>query len=330
MLPLVLFGQKIGQRNYFDCFEASYGGLLAFHIKNYRLIRDFYCLFDCFSLIESSTQKVQLSSRSFDINNYAYNMFGFEEVKIDSLLKSSIKTQIHEPFIIYLDEYYVRENKNYHSSHFYHCSLGKKIVSRNRIIVIDPGLEITKGIGYSADERIINIDNEIFAKPENFLIIIAKRKNNCDHDQRVKNKNVLSMFLSLRKLNFDYWNRSSVENNTTSTVFFGLEALEVLGQMISTPSIINDISNNFYKWIFPIYWKYDYLKRISLENPKYSRICNILFSLIHKMEIVETILLRLRSNYSSKLHESLTQKFNDLYSMVIIYLKEECDMINQS
>lgn len=315
-LPLVLFNQPIGQRNYFDCYESALGGLIAAEINNYELTQNLYSLIDCFVLINDEKERVFLQPKAVDVNELITLIFGLEiaSCSIDEIIACK------KNFVLSYDEYYAKENYHYRKKHFNHASLGLEIISKLNFKIIDPGLEITKPVGYSADERTISFDNEIFEDQNKLLIFTMKSKNdsvNNYDDKRWQN----SIIAKLEELNAALWSNKAEIRIDNKNFFYGIKALEKFSESLTEFSNVETAANEFYKWIFPLYWKNDYIKRNNSVAD--NKLIILLENIIKEMEILETNLLRLKANYKSSLHNSAIKRWDNISSMIRQYIQVE-------
>lgn len=317
-LPLILFNQPIGQRNYFDCYESALGGLLALEIKNYQFIQNIYSIIDCLALNISKNGKFYLQSKTIDINTFLINTLGFE------INTSSIEEMkgFKKNFVLSFDEYYVKENSHYMKEHFYHASLGIEIINKRCFKVIDPGLQITTNDGYTAAERFINFDNEIYGDKKNITLLNLKLKsdlkigyNNKKWQENLKRK--------LKEFNIDLWlNRTDILNHNQN-YHYGIKAIRIFAEALLEFKNIETTANIFYKWIFPLYWKKEYLIRNSKREA--SQTISLLENIIKEMEMFETILLRMKTKFKSNLHNSAIKRWEEIMIKITEYVQLELE-----
>lgn len=320
ILPLVLTNQKIGQRHYFDCYESAFGGLSAYYSNNFSFIRDLYSTLDCFGLIMNEDNKVLLDSRSIDINGLTREILGLTLLpftKYEDLDKINKDGCL---FVIAFDEYYVHENNHYKKVHFSHASLGLEIIDKQTIRIIDPGLEITKLVGYSADERIISFDEQIYNDNDGITFFILEKSKNISIglDSSAEQKKIIN---SLEKLNIDLWKNRVKQPQGNLNFHFGFKALEIFTESLTDFSKVEHAASEFYKWIFPVYWKLFYLKNNRDENSEPA--IELLQTIIKEMEIFETNILRLRGGYKAELHNSSIQRWDKIVSLFHEYIEKE-------
>lgn len=313
--PLILSNQKIGQRHYFDCYESAFGGMLAYYFDDYNFILQLYSIPDTISLyIKQNTSEVMLNSRSLDMNSFVIENLGFTLVSNSDLGKFSLRSK-EAPFVVCFDEYYVKENNHYKKKHFFHASLGLKIIDYLHIKVSDPGLKIPKDLK-SYCERIISFDKDIINQPNVIHYYLLEKKKDF-----VK-LNQDELFKSISVLNINFW-KNNISTNQYSNVYFGMEALSMFKSQLEAFKNINLAAQEFYKWIFPLYWKKHYIQKFddSLSN----EIVKLLTIVIEEMEIFETNLLRLITNYKESLHLSSIERWNKICKLLkeYIILEEE-------
>lgn len=313
MLPLILFNQPLGQRNYFDCYESAFGGLLAIHINNYILTSNLYSLLDCLALFTDKNNNIYVQTRAIDINSLLINILGLELVAVQiEELKESNKN-----FVISFDEFYAQENYHYQKKHFTHASLGVEIINRLSFKVIDPGLEVTTSVGYTACERIINFDNAIYDDKNNLSLFTLKSRNG----STIKYDNSEwqnSITARLRELNIALWLGKIELKTNHKNLYYGINALEKFSKSLTEFPKVETAASEFYKWIFPLFWGNDYIKR---NNKTIHKEINIILEIIIKeMEIFETNLLRLKANYKVSLHNSAIKRWDNISALLRNYI----------
>lgn len=312
-IPLVLPNLKFNQRNYFDCYESSFGGMLAYYNNDYDFILSLYCIPDAVSLyINQDTSEIMLNSRSLDINNFAISNLGFTIYGSSVIDKFSLRNK-ERPFVICFDEFYVKENNHYKKKHFSHASVGIGIIDPLHIKVQDPELRIPLSL-QSYCERIISFDNDILDKPDAIIFYLLEKKNNFSllkFDE---------LFKSISLNNIKIWNNSIFTGDQLS-VFFGLDALILFEKGLKDFQGINLAAQEFYKWIFPLYWKKHYIQKFddSLSNET----AKLLTIIIEEMEIFETNLLRLITNYKESLHFISIERWGKIISEIKKYIRVE-------
>jgi hypothetical protein len=313
--PLILSNQKIGQRHYFDCYESAFGGMLAYYYNNYDFILKLYSIPDAIALyINQDSSEIILNSRSLDINSFAIENLGFTLIGNSDIYKFRLRSK-ETPFVVCFDEYYVKENNHYKKEHFFHASLGIEIIDPLHIKVSDPGLKIPKDLK-SYCERIISFDKDIINQPDAIHYYLLEKKKDF-----VK-LNQDELFKSISVLNINFW-KNIISTNQYSNVYFGMEALSVFKSQLEAFKNINLAAQEFYKWIFPIYWKNHYLQ--NLKDKTSIEITKILTLVIKEMEIFETNLLRLITSYKQSLHLSSIERWNKICKLLkeYIILEEE-------
>lgn len=320
ILPLILTNQNIGQRHYFDCYETAFGGLTAYYSKNFSLVRDLYSTLDCFSLILDEDKKIILNSRAIDINGLTREILGLALLPFTNYEDFSNINKKDNPFVITFDEFYVHENNHYGKTHFSHASLGLEIIDKQKIKIIDPGLEITKPVGYSADERIISFNEQIYNDKEGIIFFTIKENKNTpvDSNSGIEQKKVIE---SLEKLNIGLWKNNLKQKLEVENFYYGFKALEIFTESLTNFSKVEYAASEFYKWIFPIYWKHYYLNNNRDESSE--TIIELLLTIIKEMEIFETNLLRLKAMYKVELHNSSIKRWDKIVSLFHKYIEKE-------
>ncbi len=322
MLPLVLNKLSLGQRHYFDCYESAYGGLLAFNYKNYDVIRNLYCIFDSISLSTDEVGSAYLQSRSLDINKFIRELLGYELESFSSLTELKTNKGNIFPFVIDFDEYYILQNNNYKKKHFNHSSLCIEIRDNNNFVVIDPGLEITKPIGYSADERIIEVDDQIYQNQSAIKFSVLKYV-----DRREQFKQITTaVYNNLENFNLTFWLNKIDNIEKTSDFYFGTRALEYFKNTLDDLTKVKIAATEFYKWIFPFFWKRYYLKQHS--NPLAVSLVDLLSIIVKEMEIFETNLLRLTASKSTTLHNAAKKRWDKIIVLIQQYIELEFKRVN--
>ncbi len=327
ILPLILTNQKIGQRHYFDCYESAFGGLAAFHHNSFSFVRDLYSILDCFSLILDDNNKINLNSRSVEVNGLAREILGFNLVSFSNYNEFMKINEKGKPFVISFDEFYVQENNHYRKTHFNHASLGLEIIDKLNVKIMDPGLEITKPIGYSADERVISFAEDIYNDNEGVKYFILEANNNLSVDRQSVEwqKNVIK---NLEKLNIDLWKNHIKPEQDFHRYYFGTKALEVFAEFLSDYPKVEKAASEFYKWIFPIYWKQFFLRKN--DDGLSQSLGQLLATIVKEMEIFETNLLRLKAAYKHGLHDDSIKRWNKIISLFRGYLEKEEKRILES
>lgn len=318
MQPLVLQNQMPGQRHYFDCYESAFGGLLAFHHGNVKAILNLYSIVDSLSLtIDPKTGGIILKSRALDINNLVMNALGYELVelkKIKTLFNHYKKNKI---FITVFDEFFVKENNNYLKKHFSHASLTYGITNKDTLQVMDPVLKITKD-GNSFDKRIITFDTKIFTLDRAILFYFMKKK---DGKTYISNQYLHKLYEKFSQINLDIWNNTISNNSNSNYYYYGLESFIVFTNSLKDLSCVEQAATEFYKWIFPIYWKREYLKSFNKEIN--TKIIHILNKIISEMEIFETNLLRLTAFRKEKLYFATISRWERIIILFKKYISLE-------
>jgi hypothetical protein len=327
IMPLVLTNQKIGQRHYFDCYESAFGGLIASYINNHSFVRNLYSIIDCFSLCVNENKSINVISRAIEVNGLTREILGVNLISLSNFVDLIKINEKNKPFVISFDEFYLQENSHYRKTHFNHASLGLEIIDRLNVKIMDPGLEITKPIGYSADERIISFDEDIYNDNEGVRYFILEANNNFSVDtQSVEwQKNVIK---NLEKLNIDLWKNHIKPEQDFRGYYFGTKALEVFAEFLSDYSKVEKAASEFYKWIFPIYWKQFFLRKNDDELSQ--SLGQLLATIVKEMEIFETNLLRLKATYKHGLHDDSIKRWNKIISLFRGYFEKEEKRILES
>ena len=311
---LILRNLCKGQRNYFDCYESAIGGLVAIEINNYNFVLNFYSQLDCLALILGDQEQLLLQPRPIDLNILLLNLIGYElsRVSLDELLLN-----LSSYFVIEFDEFYTKENSHYRKQHFDHASLGVEILNKFSFKVVDPELIVSSKDSYSDTSRIISFDNTIYDKKDKIFFYILKRKNNnivyCDTNwQNETSKRIF-------EANIHLWlGEAEIKNKK---IFYGFSALKIFLDFLTNFSKIELAVREFYKWIFPLFWKREFLRKNCLSQKK--DVYSILEKIINEMEIFETMLLRLVANYETKLHASAIIRWENIMSLLSKYVQLE-------
>lgn len=319
MLPLVLTNLSVGQRHYFDCFESAFGGLTANKTGKYDTVRDLYCLFDAVALVWDEKDNIQLKSRVINVDESIRKIFGFTLRKFRQFSEFSKSYDGLSVFVVVFDEYYLKENQNYLKTHFTHASIVKKMIDKNNLIVVDPGLEITKPVGYSADERELFIPDELYESNSCFFYTLGTE----DKEHSYEVMNITKMQNQISKFNLNCW--ENVENQSVPNFLYGKEALIEFGTKLSNKKIIAKSSTEFYKWIFPLFWKKNYIENLNTQSGK--ELAKILSGIIKELEIFETNLMRLVNSTNESLYVASQKRWEKIIELISIYIRLEKERV---
>jgi hypothetical protein len=306
-----------GKRNYFDCYEAAVGGLLQYHLNDTVDVKSLYSLFDAVSLSIDDEEKLFLHSRALDVNSLMVQVLGFEPLSFSDIT-ALVETNTEEsPFIVDFDEYYFEGYHNYQTCHFTHAALAADILDRSRIIILDPVLEF---MGDSCCvEKILRVPDY----PDNVQALTGTilRKRNDFHPSCITDRLVTDILIN----NIEVW-RGGETNTGGESHFFGLTALEKFTEALNNNGEYI-FGTDFYKWIYPIVWKEEYLQKFNDFSSL--TISSHLRMIINEMEQFETILLRLKSSGNARLRGSALKRWDDIVSMAYKYISLERERIGQ-
>jgi len=298
MPPLVIAKQPIGKRNYFDCFESTIGGVIAERIAKPEAVLSLFSLPDAFALVQTEDKKAELLCRCFDVNSSIlgfYNLAVEEFTEFEEFIK---KRKSDESFFLVYDEFYVLENNNYNKTSFIHASVGKEILSSNSFKVSDPQLIVENNYGY--DDRIINFQSPAGSKIECSYYLVK--------DIQGSENNFNDFVSGMEKFNADNWKGKQ----EISGLFTGIEAAKKYKELLTEKIFIKD----FYKWIFPLVWKREYL----IKNEE-TTIIKSLDEIIREMEVFETNLLRINSVFSDRLYQKALSRFDLIIDLLGVYIE---------
>jgi hypothetical protein len=306
-----------GKRNYFDCYEAAVGGLLQYHLNGTVDVKSLYSLFDAVSLSIDNKGKISLHSRVLDVNSLMIQVLGFEPLSFPDITALEECNNHESPFIVDFDEYYFKGYHNYQTCHFGHAALATEILDRSRIIILDPVLEF---MGDSCCvEKILTVPDH----PDDVQALTGTilRKLNDFHPSGITDRLVTDILRN----NIEVW-RGGEAGTGGQSYYFGLTALENFTDVLKNNGKY-DFSIEFYKWIYPLVWKEEYLNRSN--DSRSLSISSHLKMIIHEMEQFETILLRLKSSGNARLRGSALKRWDTIVSMAYKYIILERERIEQ-
>jgi hypothetical protein len=307
---------RFGKRNYFDCYEAAVGGLLQYHVNSSVDVKSLYSLFDAVSLSIDNKERIYLHSRALDVNNFMMQVLGFEPMAFSDIT-TLLEINPHDsPFIIDFDEYYFKGYHNYQTTHFRHAALATEVLDYSRIIILDPVLEF---MGDSCCvEKILTVPDHLDDMQVLTCTILRERKG--FHAESIKKDQLETDIL---RINTDVWRGGETEGEI---YYFGLTALEKFKNVLMNNGKYI-IGTEFYKWIYPLVWKEEYLQK--RNDSRSLMISSHLRKMITEMEQLETILLRLKSSKNARLHHSALERWDKITSMVYQYITLERERIGQ-
>ncbi len=290
--------QPIGRRNYFDCFESTIGGVIAERIAKPEAVLSLFSLPDAFALVQTEDKKAELLCRCFDVNSSIlgfYNLAVEEFTEFEEFIK---RRKSDESFFLVYDEFYVLENNNYNKTSFIHASVGKEVLSKNSFKVSDPQLIVENNYGY--DDRIINFQSPAGSKIEcSFYLVNAIPGSE---------RNYTEFVVGMERFNAENWKGKQ----EIAGLFTGIAAAMKYKELLEEQIFIKD----FYKWIFPLVWKREYLK-----NQNESEITELLSQVINEMEVFETNILRLKISFSEKLFQKSLSRFDNIIELLDKYIE---------
>jgi hypothetical protein len=298
MPPLVIQNQNIGQRHYFECFESAIGGIISENLNEKNTLYSLYSIPDAFALQRISETNYTLLSRCFDLNTAILDHYGFELLEFSDFNTFINIRPADKNFLLIYDEFYVKENNNFNRNHFIHASLVKEILNNSSFIVSDPQLKIRDTNGY--DDRCISFTNISNTNGQKCLFYLLNVKS-----AKEANQKILTNIFEIQ--NMSNWKHSSEK----LSFFVGLDALNQYLELFRMKIFVTD----FYKWIFPLYWRREYFNKKQEKE-----IVQLLNATITEMEIFETHLLRLNVKFSQNLYSNSEIRIIRIIELIEKYL----------
>ncbi len=305
---------RLGARNYFDCFESSVGGLLSYCLGGQDLVKPLYCLFDCCAISTDFHGVTSLCPRAADVNALILQAFGFRREALRYNGDLGVLQSVAGPFYVDFDEYYFHGYHHYRRVHFRHASLCSQVDMVGKLTILDPVLDFTRDTGY--DSNFLSIPSDINGT-DALLFVYLKSASTPSKSPIELSRQLLSI---IPKENLAAWKCTDTNTDGAIEHSFGLMAYKKF--LVLLRNRMGNLlgADHFYRWIFPLVWKLEYLNELHSHEEACVRERNLLSDWIDKMEKLEVILLRLTSSRSEILWTSALKRWEEILSIAEEYL----------
>ncbi len=314
--PLLLANQALGSRNYFNCFDAAFGGLLQYHLGPDLPVGFFYSLFDAPRLNVSHDLSFSRLSRAADPNSRVPQALDVEFKRYQNWEEfSAAHAGRDKPFVAELDEFFIKGYFHFQKAHYCHASLGTRITGQSSFVVLDPDLAFRDTSGYH--EAVIDLPNTSDDSYAAFYTIETEIAHASSREE---------LEYQIAAENLTLWNSESISQTSTGSEAVGKRSLELFMWAIQSEAVLQAIVQEFWTWIVPFAWKRDYLRSNSLRL--HSSLDLVLTKLIRQLEELESSLLRIRVSKSDRLRDLIRIKSGAVIDTVEDYMILESERIH--
>jgi hypothetical protein len=315
--PLLLPLEKgEDERNYFQCIDAAFGGLIAEELNAYQQILNIYSICDAPKLsVSKNDNDYHLSARAIGVHLELLNLLQvtLKETKFKSTLELD-EVNINRPFLISFNEMFVKEYSNYQKRNHYHYSLGLEIKG-SKVTVLEPRFTYQNGRG--VDEKDIDLQELLDNEPESFIVYTINDKVDA---QSISFDEIEKLFVST---NLNIWHTEEVFETEDVIEYVGFNALIHFAKLIENQEIVMTVSSKILEWVYGFKWKQYYYE----HNNRNSEIAQILEEIVKELNVFGTIVFRLSKKYRSNLHTASIEKWKSIKQLFKNYQHEEVNYI---